>query len=327
LKTLSEMEAKPIPGTSQDVLDPFFSPDGRWIGFYVPSERRLKKIAITGGASVTIGDLLPPFGANWHSDDEIVVGQGPGGIVRVSSNGGKPETIITMKPGEEADGPQVLPGGNTVLFTVAAGTSNDRWDKAQIVAQSLKTGERKLLIDGGSGARYVQTGHIVYALGSTLLAVPFDVKKLQVAGGPVPVVQGTKRGINPGANAAAANFTISSNGSLAFISGSSQPFGETEVLAVVDRTGAKELLSLPAASYFQPRFSPDGKQVSVVRGEDTGLSVWIYDLLGSASPRRLTFGGNRGWAIWTRDGQHIVFRDEGEGNGIFWQRADGSGTA
>src|SRR5205823_2157210 len=131
--------------------------------------------------SVTLCAADNPHGISW-GETGIVFGQGNGGIQRVPENGGKPEVLVAVEKGEFAQSPQVLPGGDTLLFTVAAGV--DQWDKAKIFVQSLKPGStRKLLIDGGSDARYVPTGHIVYAYQGTLFAVPFDLKRLQVAGG------------------------------------------------------------------------------------------------------------------------------------------------
>ncbi len=139
------------------------------------------------------------------------MGQGPKGIVRLSANGGKPETIVTVKEVETAHGPQLLPGAEAILFTVTKGFGEDRWDKAQIVVQSLRTGERKVLIDGGSDDRYVPTGHIVYALGSTMYGIPFDPKKTQVMGGPVPLIEGVLRAA--AVNTAAAFCSFSNKGS------------------------------------------------------------------------------------------------------------------
>src|SRR5262249_2135715 len=184
LKPMSDLEAKPVPGTMQDINTPFFSPDGNWIGFYAVPERRLKKIAVTGGASVTIAEMANPYGAIWYSQDSILVGQGPKGIIRVPAGGGRPESVITAKENEVLQTPQLLPGGDEVLFTVAGSTGEDGWDKAQIVVQSLKTGERKPLNIVGSDAWYLPTGHIVYALGGNLFAVAFDAPRLQVTSGP-----------------------------------------------------------------------------------------------------------------------------------------------
>src|SRR5215813_1215094 len=176
-------DARPMEGTNLDAADPFFSPDGKWLGFYAVAERKLKKIAITGGAAVTVSEVDFPFSASWTAEDQILLAVPQKGILRVSAKGGKPETLIAAKAGEVMRGPQLLPDRDHVLFTVSAqtttgGVKTTFGDKAQIVAQSLKSGERKTLIEGGVDARYVPTGHLVYALGSTLLAVPFDAAKL-----------------------------------------------------------------------------------------------------------------------------------------------------
>src|SRR5262249_46639829 len=155
------VEARSIQGTDQDVSTPFFSPDGHWVGFFAFPEGKLKKIAVTGGSAVPIADVSNPFGASWGPDDQILLGQGDQGIVRVSANGGRPETIVKVEKGEVAHGPQMLPDGEHILFTLAKGAGPTAWDQAQIVVQSLKSGERKLIIDGGSDARYTPTGHIV----------------------------------------------------------------------------------------------------------------------------------------------------------------------
>jgi len=323
LRRMSDTEAKPIPGTNQDVNTPFFSPDGKWVGFYAVPEAKLKKIAITGGATVTIGDVNNPFGATWYSDDTILLGQGSKGIVRISADGGTPQTIIPAKDDEILHGPQMLPGGDDVLFTVAANTGDDRWDKALIVVQSLKTGERKTLINGGSDARYVPSGHIVYVLGSNLFAVPFDVRKLQVTGGPVPVVEGVMR--SNAVNTAATFFSFSNSGSLVSIAGALARSGV--IVAMADNSGVKELPGLPAANYAVPRISPDGKQVALQVNDGKEIYITIYELSGKAAPRRLTFGGNNSDPLWTHDGQRIIFTSDREGNSnLFWQRADGSGS-
>jgi eukaryotic-like serine/threonine-protein kinase len=328
LRNMAESEAKPVPGTMQDINTPFFSPDGKWIGFYAVPEGKLKKIAVTGGASVTLADLDNVYGVHWYSQDQMLVGQGNKGIVRVSAvESGKPETVVTVKADEFAQSPQLLPGGDGVLFTLASGTDEDRWDKAQIVLQSLKTGDRKTLIQGGTDARYIQTGHIVYALGGTVFAVPFDVKKFQVMGGPVPIVEGVMRATV--VNTGAANFATANNGSLVFVHGDPGAVQGDRVLALVDPGGAKKAISVPAASYFNPRISPDGKQLAVQQNSTgSDVNIWIYDLAGATSMRRLTFGGANQGPLWTPDSQRIVFQSDREGdNGLFWQRADGSGSA
>src|SRR6202035_4679036 len=159
-----------------------------------------------------------------------------------SANGGQPAVVASVKSGEVAASPQVLPGGDWVLFTVAT-TLTGGWDKAQVVVQSLKTSERKTLITGGSDARYLPTGHLVYAFGGVVFAVPFDLRHLTVMGGPVPVVEGVKRSSSPAYDTA--HLAVSSTGSLVFITGPATTPGGQSDLALIDRTGTVQPLKLP----------------------------------------------------------------------------------
>ncbi|PYS36143.1 MAG: hypothetical protein DMG14_25305 [Acidobacteria bacterium] len=326
MRSMGEMEARPIPGTAQGADTPFFSPDGRWLGFYSSLERKLKKIAVSGGVAVTICDADNVFGASWDTHDSIFFGQGRNGIMRVSANGGKADTVVTLKPGELAHGPQVLPGGNALLFTLASSPSAVGWDKAQIVVQSLKTGERKVIYEGGSDARFVPTGHIVFALGSTVLALPFDAEKLQVTGGPVPVIEGVRRA--PAGSTGAVQFAVSNNGSLVYVPGDRVAFSSQVTLALIDRAGSRKPLNIEAGMYAQPRISPDGKFLALHTDDGKERIVWIYDLSGRVPIRKLTFGGlNAHRPTWTLDSQRVVFTSDREGDpGLYWQRADGSGV-
>jgi serine/threonine-protein kinase len=325
LRSISELDAHPIEGTNLDAANVFFSSDGKWIGFYSVAEQKLKKIALTGGAAVSVADVSFPFGASWSDDNQIFLADPAKGIQRVSANGGMPETIIPAKSGEVMHGPQLLPDRDHLLFSVrpasAPGISvMSLWDKGQIVVQSLKTGERKTLIEGGSDARYMPTGHLVYALGTNVLAVPFDLKTFEKTGGPIPIIEGVARAQNA---SAAAHFSFADNGTMVYLAGTGAIGLETKV-AFVTRDGKETPLSLPVGRYSEPRISPDGKQVAVVREEEVGAQfIAIYDLSQAAALRRLTFQ-NADRPIWTTDGQRIVFDNFGA---LFWQRADGSGAA
>ena len=135
LRQLDQLEATVIPGTRDgDGRSPFISPDGQWIGFYAGGQ--LKKVAMSGGAPVALCNAANPWGASWGTDDMILYGQGANGIWRVPGTGGTPEEVIAVEEGEQAHGPQMLPGGEWVLFTFRIGTES--WDEAQIVVQSLK---------------------------------------------------------------------------------------------------------------------------------------------------------------------------------------------
>ena len=328
-RAMAELEARPIPGTEtwQGVLNPVFSPDGRYLVFWAVSDQTLKKIALTGGSSVTLCAADSPFGVSW-GEDGIVFGQGPKGIMKVSQNGGTPELLVRPENDESAHGPQVLPGGEVLLYTIAKGGARDQWDAAKIFVQPLKPGSaRKVLIDGGADARYVATGHIVYAVGGSLFAVPFDLGRLTVTGGQVPVVEGVRRSFG---TTGSAHFSFSSTGSLIYVPGSiSAAASAQRTLATLDsRGGGLERLKLPGKAYAFPRVSPDGKWVAVSTDDSKETNVWIVDLSGATTPRQLTLGGANRYPVWSGDGERVAFQSDREGDfGIFWQMADGTGTA
>ncbi|MEO7134339.1 MAG: protein kinase, partial [Vicinamibacterales bacterium] len=323
LRSMSQLDVKAIQGTEgyQSVTEPVFSPDGRSVAFFAFADRTIKRIAVMGGAAVTICPADEPFGISW-GPDSIVFGQGSKGIMRVSPNGGTPDVLVRVKDGEQAHGPQLLPGGQYVLFTLATGTSRDRWDKARIVVQSLKSGELIPLIEGGSDARYVPTGHIVYALNGRLYAVAFDLQRLQVTSGPVPIVEGVRRAA--AGVTGAADYSFSSTGSLIFIPGPVSTSSSLLEIALFDRKGGSEPLKLPPGPYLMPRVSPDGTRIAFGTDDGKEAIVWIYDLAGTTSRRRLTFGGNNRFPIWSADGKRVAFQSDRDGDlAIFLQPADG----
>jgi serine/threonine protein kinase/Tol biopolymer transport system component len=336
LRSMAELEARPIPGTDlgAGVTNPVFSPDGKSLAFFANSDRTIKRISVSGGAAVTICAAGNPTGMNW-SEEGIVFAQGGKGILRVSPNGGQPEPLVTAKSDEQMEGPQMLPGGKAVLFTLAASESlqTAAWDKAQIVVQTLKSGARKVVLEGGADARYLPTGHLVYALNGVLFALPFNLRGMETAGGPVGIVEGVAR-----AGSGAAQFAFSSNGSLIYVPG---PIGSSEAgrsvlglvdrnLGLVDRNGAIEPLKVPPGAYAFPRVSRDGRRVAYQLDDGKESSIWIYELSGATAPRRLTLpgtGANRD-PIWSSDNERVAFQSDREGDlGIWWQRADGNGTA
>jgi serine/threonine-protein kinase len=328
-RVLSELEAHPIPGTEAPgnfgVTNPVFSPNGRWLVFY--SGQTLNKIAVTGGVAVTLCAAANPVGMSWDASG-ILFGQGGEnpGILRVSENAGKPERLISVTSGEIAHGPQVLPDHETVLFTLTRGTGVDRWDKAQIVAESLTSGKRTTLIEGGSDGRYLPSGHLVYAIGGVLYAIPFDARRLRATGAQVPVVQGVSR--SRGGATGTAHFSIADTGSLIYVPGPVSISAQQLEVARLDRKGVMERLALPPAAYEGPRVSPDGKSLAVGIVDDREANIWVYELAGTSASRRLTYGGRNRFPIWSPDSRRVAFQSDREGDqGIFWQFADGTGTA
>jgi hypothetical protein len=310
-------------------MEPVFSQDGLSIAFYAVSDRTLKKIGVNGGAAITLcAAATAPYGMSWGADG-IVFGQGAGGILRVSPNGGQPEVLVKVKDGEVAHGPQVLANGEVVLFTLATGISEDRWDTGRIVAQSIPSGERRVVLSGGGDARYLPTGHLIYAVGGIVFAMRFDLARLAAVGGATPVVEGVQRAPAPAAQPATVQFSVSNTGSLIYLPGPAQTTASQRLLAEVDRgSGHVVPLKLPSGSYLAPRYSPrNGTRVAFQLDEGKQSTIGIYDLSGATTMRRLTLSGANRFPIWSADGQRITYQSDREGDlGIFWQRADGTGA-
>ena len=326
LRPVDQLQGTPLAGTSEGdggaipgARSPFFSPDGLWIGYHVG--RQLRKVSISGGAPVTLCDAVQPFGASWGTDDMILFGQ-QDGIWQVSGAGGTPVQLIAMEEGELAHGPQMLPGGDWVLFTLRPdGTTS--WDAAQIVAQSLETEERVVLVPGGRDARYVETGHLVYVLNGVLLAVPFDLGARRVTGGPVPLVEGIRDAA--GERTGAAQFSVARNGSLIYVPGGG---GRESGLSLVwvTRTGEESLTAAEVRDYGDLRVSPDGTRVAMGIYDQGNTDVWIWHL-EQGTLTRLTFDeGEDASPLWSTDSSRVVFRSARDGGGLFWKAADGTGS-
>lgn len=322
LKRLDAIESVPIPGTQgTGVTTPFFSADGRWVGFFSVATRELKKIPVGGGAAVTIclppaGSPSPNFGASWTADDHVLFAT-QNGVFRISANGGTLQKVVNSNEGETVYGPQMLPDGDHVLLTVTTATGPDRWDRAQIVAHSLSSGARTVLVEGGADGRYLDTGHIIYAVGTTIFAVPVDARSLRVLGAPVSILSGVRRSVEPAENTADASVAIAKSGALAYIPDTPASFANM----AVDLAG--HLRPLPYTGLRTVKVSPDGSRMVANHGE----AWWIYSWTPRAAPIRLaaTEGANNN-PLWSPDGTHITFRSRKPVPGIFWWRADGVGA-
>jgi len=318
-RLLQHSSITPLSNT-EDASSPFFSADGQWIGFFANGQ--LKKISVEGGAAVTICETPNLRGASWGDDGNIVLAAGPTvSLSRVSSDAGKLEPVTKLSGNERSHRwPQVLPGSQHVLFTVASVAGN--YDDANVEVVSLKTGERKILQRGGFSGRYLNSGHLIYLHQSTLFAAPFDLKRLAMTGAPTPILEDATSNTTAGGD-----FAFSDSGLFVYLSGrgasaAGWPF------AWLDSAGKRQMLQAQIGRYFTPRISPDGKRVAFTIGAPTQEDIWVKDL-GRDTPSRLTFlGGSNRFPVWTPDGRNIVFDSRDPKNpGIYWIRSDGSGEA
>jgi serine/threonine-protein kinase len=324
LRRFGQLQAVPL--VTGSVNEPFFSPDGQWVGFFSLADRKLKKVPVAGGSAVAICDIHGahhPRGASWGDDDYVVFNafaEPWTTLLRVPSAGGRPEPISTLSEGEVSHRwPQVLPGAKAVLFS-AFGTQGGI-DASNIVAQRLPTGPSKVVVRGAHYARYLRSGHLVYAQGATLFAVPFDVNRLEVSGQPVGVIQGAMGFRVTGASL----FDVSDNGTLSYVPG--QLIGSEVPMLWMRRDGTTTPMRAAPRDWRDPQFSPDGTRLAFYVDDGRQLDVYTYEWARDFITR-LTFDPMDTNPVWSPDGRTIVFssaRGLKQLSNLYWLSADGSG--
>lgn len=236
--------------------------------------------------------------------------------MRVSANGGTPTLLIPAAEGESMYGPELLPDGDSVMFSVTKDQGPARWDVAQIVVQSLSSGRRTVLVEGGSHAHYLSSGHLVYGSQGAIFGIGFDAERLTTIGGAVPLVQNVQRTV--GVRAAAWHYAVSDDGTLVYVPDG----GSLNSVVWVNRNGTSEpISSIPRAAYEDPRLSPDGSRVLLTRDGD----VWIYELASGRSTR-FTKDGSSLMGVWSPDGSSVAYSSAKGGNLEAWVApSDGTG--
>jgi serine/threonine-protein kinase len=311
VRRLDEITTRPIAGTEGSFGQPFFSPDGGSVAFFTFDQ--LKRVSLLGGGAMSVcNTVLGGVSGSWGPGGMIVFSDASYSLYRVSVAGGEPQ-ILAVPDKEKGEiyyrHPEILPGGEAVLFTV--------WGNGafQTRVLSLETGDQKIVIEGGRQAHYLPTGYLVYERAGNLTTVPFDLERLEISGNAVPVLEGVRQ------HNFAADYALSTNGTLVYVSST----GGQWSLVWVDRDGTHQPLMESETDLQQPRLSPDGERVAFQsRGVDGVGDIWIYEVRrGTLAP--LTFGESSAWPIWTLDGKQITFGQLAAG--VFSIPADGSGEA
>lgn len=317
VRKIDQFEAVAISSVS-DPSEVFFSPDSAWIGFY--GAGKLQKVALTGGAPVPLASITAPLGASW-TEDTIVFAQDKG-IFRVPANGGTPELIATRDGPETLSSPQLLPDGQTVLYTKAApGSAND----GEIVVEQIATHARTVVLRGGMDARSLAsgTGYLVYSRSGEILAVPLDLAALKVTGTPVALVAGIREALVP---FGIGQFGVSASGTLAYVSGTADTQSQ---LMWVDMKGGQQPITSDRGAYQYLRVSPDGTRVAFTEAVGGDIDVFVLEWARNSKVRVTKEPGAESSPTWSADSKRIAYSAPGPGGGanIYLRLADGSGAA
>jgi Tol biopolymer transport system component/predicted Ser/Thr protein kinase len=317
-RRLDQSKASELPGT-EGATSPFFSPDGQWVAFFAGGNgSKLNKISVEGGAVVPLADAGTSLGGSWGADGNIIVGGVlTKGLMRVPANGGAPTPVLDLAPGEiGCISPQILPGGKAVLFVAYKAPDPNT---ASIEVFSFADRQRKKLVQGGTSAHYLPSGHLIYSNKGTLFAIPFDVDRLETRGTAVPVLDDQ---LPTSPAIAGVDLDFAQTGTLVFRRGSGGGGPLMRTIQWVDAAGKKEPLLAKPGPYSSLWISPDGKRLSFVVQEGANQDVWVYDTQRDAMTK-LTFGGLYLQPSWSPDGRYVVF--SAFGKGLYWTRSDGAG--
>ena len=304
IRRMGQKEAVAIEVTCRQILS-FPQTANGWVFSVRRVVIGLKKVPALGGTPVPIvATSERPGGGTWRADGTIVFATSEG-LYQVSENGGEPRLLVKPDPRRKERAyawPQFMPDGRSVLFTIVP---EDSIEGAQIAVLDLKTLEARIVLKGGSAARYASTGHLVYASGQTLKAIAFDPDTQQTRGDPVslPDIE-----IATTPDNGAAEFAVSETGTLLFVT-PNVPGQPLRTLSWVDRQGKEEPLALAPGRYAYPRISPDGTRVALdIPGANR--DIWIWNLQ-RPSLTKLTSGPTEDMLpVWSRGRPPRVLRVE-----------------
>jgi serine/threonine-protein kinase len=318
LRRLTERDAVPLPGTEGAAM-PFFSPDGQWIAFF--AQGKIKRMAVGGAAmQIVASEVVDPRGGAWGSDGNIYYAPtNTSGLFKVPAAGGTPTALTTLDPEKDEIShrwPQVLPDHQWILYTIWTGPG---MDERRVVVQSLLTGERHDLLPGGDSARYLASGHLLYARTDNLFVIPWRPGVTDLSGA-VPVTLPEHPRLE---QEGAAAYDVSSSGTLVYLPGGPTRYSQRVVW--VDQAGHTEPLPIPDRDYASVAISPDGRRAAIQINEGT-IGIWMYDFERHTLTPFPTGAGSSQAPVWTPDGRRILYRATRHGQrDIYVKASDGTG--
>jgi serine/threonine-protein kinase len=313
-RELDSLVAEPIAGT-ENATGPFFSPDGRWLGF--DSDGVLKRVALSGGLPAVIGAAPGGATATWLDDDTIVFATNTARTLqRFPASGGVPEVLTTL---DAARGdtlhllPHALPGGRRVLFTIVSGTAHN------VAVLDVSTRQTTVLAEGSHG-QLIGVSHLLFSRDGTLWGARVDQASLAVEGAPVPLIDGIEH-----TDSTVLHFASAPSGSIAYLpAGQSEP--GLQRLVWVDRHGRQSEPGIPPGPYTRVSLSPSGDRFALAMAERGNTDIWIADPARGTTSRLTTEPTIETMPTWSPDGRSIAFRSEREGPGVFSRDWQGAGA-
>jgi serine/threonine-protein kinase len=317
LRPLDVAAATPIAGT-EGAKSPFFSPDGRWLAFF--TQDKLKKVTVSGTALEVLADAPAARGGAWGTDGAIYFAPtNASSLWKVPAAGGAPSEVTRLErsAGEISHRwPELTPDGKTLLFSVWTGPGSE---ERHIARQTLGKSERDVLVPGGGSPRFFAPDRLCYGNLDALFCVPWTPEQRTLAGVVPLALPELPRQEGEGASA----YAFSREGTLAYLQGGP----ERRLLSVmrIDRKGVAQPLPLPERNYQSIALSPDGRR-AIVQIDEGIVGLWLLDFARATLAPLATSGGSSQAAVWTPDGQRVIYRGTRAGlRNLFWRFADGTG--